>query len=119
MEIILTIAKWLTAIGGIGGFLIGLYKIIRTIEKIKEQLDERLTKNETTMEEMKEHIDNRLIEIDTSACKNFLVRFLKDVEQGIPIDEVEVARAHEVYEHYIKDLHANSYIHSKWEKLMK
>lgn len=108
MEIILTIAKWVTAIGGIGGFLIGLYKLIRSIEKIKEQQDSRF-----------DEIYNKLVDVDASSCKNFLVRFLKDVEQGAEVDEVEEERAHEVYEHYIKDLKKNSYIHSKWDKTMK
>lgn len=57
--------------------------------------------------------------MDVGQCKNFLVRFLKDIEQGNPVDEVERERASEVYDHYTKDLEQNSYIHDKWEKLMK
>ena len=38
---------------------------------------------------------------------------------GVEKDEVQIKRAYEVYEHYTKDLHKNSYIHDKWEKLMK
>lgn len=82
-------------------FFAGVYKVIRSMEKMKDNFDKRLN------------------EIDEATCKNFLVRFLKDVEQGHKIDEVEEQRAHEVYEHYIKDLHKNSYIHAKWDKLMK
>ena len=57
--------------------------------------------------------------MDIGQCKNFLVRFLKDIEQGNPVDDVERERACEVYDHYTNDLKQNSYIHSKWEKLMK
>ena len=35
------------------------------------------------------------------------------------MDDVEVKRAHDVYDHYSGDLHGNSYIKDKWEKLMK
>jgi hypothetical protein len=101
MEVIKEYASLITAILVIGGFFVSIYRMVRTVEKMKEKIDERLE------------------EIDASACKNFLVRFLKDVEQGNEVDEVETQRAHEVYEHYIKDLHKNSYIHSKWNKLMK
>lgn len=63
---------------------------------------------------------NRSIEkLDENQCKNFLITFLKAVEKGEEMDEVEIKRAHEVYDHYIDDLRKNSYIHDKWEKLMK
>ena len=62
--------------------------------------------------------DKRLNELDESICKNFLVRFLKDVERGVALDEVEKNRAHEIYDHYEGYLHKNSYIHDKWDKLM-
>lgn len=57
--------------------------------------------------------------MDVGQCKNFLVRFLKDIEQGNEVDEVEISRASETYDHYKDDLGQNSYIHDKWEKLMK
>ncbi len=61
----------------------------------------------------------KIAKIDENQCRNFLVDFLADVEKGIEKDEVQIKRAYEVYEHYTKDLHKNSYIHDKWEKLMK
>lgn len=65
-----------------------------------------------------EPIYKRIEKIDENQCKTFLVDFLSDVEKGIPKDEVQIKRAYEVYEHYRDDLHKNSYIHDKWEKLM-
>ena len=64
-------------------------------------------------------IERRTDKIDENQCRNFLVEFLADVESGVKKDEVQVKRAYEVYEHYTNDLHKNSYIHDKWEKLMK
>ena len=58
-------------------------------------------------------------QIDISQCKNFLVKFLGDIEKGLYIDEVQRQRAYEVYDHYINDLNQNSYIHIRWEKLME
>lgn len=65
-----------------------------------------------------EPIYKRIEKIDENQCKTFLVDFLSDVEKGIAKDEVQIKRAYEVYEHYRDDLHKNSYIHDKWEKLM-
>lgn len=66
-----------------------------------------------------EPIDKKIDKIDENQCRNFLVNFLADIENGIEKDEVQIKRAYEVYEHYTEDLHKNSYIHDKWEKLMK
>ena len=64
-------------------------------------------------------INKSIEKLDENQCKNFLITFLKAVEKGEEMDEVETKRAHEVYDHYIDDLRKNSYIHDKWEKLMK
>lgn len=64
-------------------------------------------------------LNKKIDKIDENQCRNFLVDFLADVEKGIIKDEVQTKRAYEVYEHYTTDLHKNSYIHNKWEKLMK
>ena len=64
-------------------------------------------------------INRSIKKIDESQCKNFLVTFLKSIEKGEVMDETEIKLAHEVYDHYKNYLHKNSYIHDKWEKLMK
>lgn len=66
-----------------------------------------------------EPINNNIKELDVSQCKNFLVRFLADIEQENPIDEVEKQRAYEIYDHYTNDLKQNSYIHKRWQELME
>ena len=66
-----------------------------------------------------EPINESIKTLDEATCKNYLVTFLKGVEKGEQMDEVEVERAYEVYDHYSNVLHKNGYIHSKWKKLMK
>lgn len=61
-------------------------------------------------------INSRLDDIELSTDKNFLVRFLSDIEQGNPVDDVEKERFYETYERY-KKLGGNSYISHKVEKL--
>ena len=63
-------------------------------------------------------ISSQIKDLDVSQCKNFLVRFLADVEQGNELDKVEIERAYEIYDHYINDLKQNSYIHNRWESLL-
>ena len=66
-----------------------------------------------------EPINEKIDKLDKNQCRNYLVDFLADIEQGISKDDTQVKRAYEVYDHYSKDLNGNSYIHDKWEKMRK
>lgn len=56
--------------------------------------------------------------MDTRQCRMWLVDFLCDIENGELKDEVQFKFAHEVYDHYTNELHENSYVHDKWERVM-
>ncbi len=104
--IIISIATVLNAILAIENF------ISKTKNASKDVIDKKF---KSALDPLEKKIDK----IDENQCRNFLVNFLADVENGVEKDEVQIKRAYEVYEHYSKDLHKNSYIHDKWEKLMK
>lgn len=63
-------------------------------------------------------INTRLNQIELSSDKNFIVRFLADIEQGNQVDEVEKQRFYEIYQRY-RELGGNSYVSHKVEKLQK
>ena len=114
MEITLSqIGAFLGLIAGIitsGGVIIALMqKVLK--KTIKNELEPMSIQIEKISEDVKT--------LDTNQCKNFLVRFLSDVEQGNELDEVEKERAYEVYDHYTNDLKQNSYIHKRWNELME
>lgn len=50
--------------------------------------------------------------------KTYLTDFLSEVEGGQLKTEIQKKRAYEIYKEYTK-LHGNSYIHNKWEELVK
>ena len=62
--------------------------------------------------------DKRLNEMELSSDKNFLVRYLSDLDNDTPVDEIERERFYEVYARY-KELGGNSYVEHKVEKLKK
>lgn len=62
-------------------------------------------------------INTRLNDIELSSDKNFIVRFLADIEQGNKVDEVEKERFYDIYKRYI-ELGGNSYIKRKVDKLI-
>ena len=103
-------------IGQINAFLGILAGIITSgsiiIVFIQKSL-KKLIKNEL------EPISTQIKNLDVSQCKNFLVGFLADVEQGNELDKVELERAYEIYDHYTNDLKQNSYIHKRWQELME
>ena len=76
---------------------------------------------ERQMAEFKDEIEEvttRIDKVDLESCKNFLVRYLSDIERGEIITEVESERFWEQYEHY-SNAGGNSYIKTKIEKLQK
>lgn len=102
-------AAWLlSAAGTLGALYVFCAKIFKTVlAAALKPIDDKLDKMAT---------DIKRVELER--CKDFLTRFLADVEQGQPIDEVELERFHEVYARYTSpELGGNSYIHSKVEKL--
>jgi hypothetical protein len=103
-------------IGQIATFLGLLAGIITSSGIIITFIGKNLKK---TIKSELEPIGNSIQTLDINQCKNFLVRFLADVEQGNELDKVEIERAYEVYDHYTNDLKQNSYIHQRWETLMK
>lgn len=65
-----------------------------------------------------EPINKTILGMDERQCRMWLVDFMNDIENGIEKDEVQWKFAHEVYDHYTNDLHKNSYIHDKWERVI-
>ena len=53
---------------------------------------------------------------DIDACKDFLVRFLSDIERGANISEMEMQRFSERYNQYINKYKQNGYIQDKVNK---
>lgn len=95
------------------GLIAGLIASVSAIMLFLQKSLKKVIKNE--IEPMSIQVNN----IDIAQCKNFLVRFLADVEQGNDLDEVEKERAYEIYDHYTNDLKQNSYIHKRWSQLME
>lgn len=105
----ITIGQISTFLGILAGIITSGSIIIVFIQKSLK----KLIKNEL------EPISTQIKNLDVSQCKNFLVGFLADVEQGNELDKVELERAYEIYDHYINDLKQNSYIHNRWVQLME
>ncbi len=107
----------------IATFLNALIAIASFISKVKKPVDNAVDKK--FAEALKpinnklNVIDKRIDKLDKNQCKNYLTEFLEDIRNGIPKSDIQIQRATEVYDHYINDLHLNTYIHDSWEKLMK
>ena len=110
------IASIITSSGVIGGALLYIGKKIlnKTLKPFKKQMDDMEKDRKDQHNETLQKIDDVMLYTD----KNFLVRFLADIEQGNKIDEVEKERFYEVYKNY-RELGGNSYIAHKVEKLQK
>ena len=109
------LSKIYTIIGVLAGLITSLTVICVFLKKIIEKTLEKI--KEPILNELKEQ-KIAILKIDENHCKDVLMQFLSDVENGIDKNEYEIARAHEVYNHYTNVLKKNSYIHARWEKVM-
>lgn len=108
-------------------FIAGLYASIQQIKKvIKESLEKVVEESlGQTLDEKFEATNKKLDEmqasitkLDVYTTKNFLVRYLADIERGEVIFESEKQRFWEEYDHYIDELKENSYI-KEWVARLK
>lgn len=99
MEIISTILAIIISCATIGGL------IIKKLDKI---IDAKV-----------KPIEDSITEIGINDCKNYLVSYLAYIEMGKPVTTEETQRAYEEYDRYTVKYHQNSYVHDKWQKLMK
>ena len=102
-------------LGQVGTVLAFIVGFIASVEYLLVRL-KKLAR--ATFKKEIEPILRRLNDLEMGTDKNFLVRFLSDVEQGNKIDEVEWERFYETYQRY-HELGGNSYIDHKVQKLQK
>ena len=80
----ITIGQITTIVVGLGALIGGVEFLLARFNKI---FDVKL-----------KPINTRLNDIELSSDKNFIVRFLADIEQGNEVDEVEKERFYEIYQ---------------------
>lgn len=114
--LLVNIASFITAGGIIGAFALKVGK--KVLDNSLKPFNEKINEMEKARVEQHSETLNKINDVQLYTDKNFLVRFLADVEQGNKVDDVEIERFYEVYKDY-KDLGGNSYIQHKVEKLQK
>jgi hypothetical protein len=98
-DFVINLSAFLVAGGTIGAFAIKFGKSILNKELIKP-FNDRIDNLEKSRVEQHEDTINRINNVQLYSDKNFLVRFLADIEQGNKVDEVEKERFYEVYKDY-------------------
>ncbi len=105
-------------------FIVALIGGVKYLKKeirngIKEFLNKELDARFKTVNDKLDDMRDTINDLDVYTTKNFLVRFLSDVEREDYIYEQEKQRFWEEYDHYIDDLDENSYIKEWVEQLKK
>ena len=110
----LTLEQISMAVLFIVGLIGGVKYLKNTIrDGIKKLLEDQFKIVNNKLDSMKKAINV----LDVQTTKNFLVRYLADIEREDIIYDSEKQRFWEEYDHYINDLGENSYIKEWVEKL--
>lgn len=111
----LTLEEISVAVLFIVGFIGGVRYLRNALKDFfKKLLDDQFKAVNDKLDGMQ----NTIAKLDTQTCKNFLVRYLADIERGEFIYESEQQRFWEEYDHYVNDLKENSYV-KEWVKKLK
>ena len=98
-------------------FIAGLLTTIGYLRsRMKSWVKDAIGEDLQALNQKIEGLNDKVGEVDKSACKNFLVARLSEVEQGQTWDEIERERFYECYQHY-KEIGGNSYVDAKVKKL--
>lgn len=111
----ITIGQIAGIITVIVGVIEGIKYLVKDTRKI---LTDEISRSIQPLTKRVDDLSNQINTLDIGQCKNFLVRFLADIEQGVELDKSEIERAYEIYDHYTNTLKQNSYIHQRWCQLM-
>jgi len=92
-------------------FLVALivsYKKLKewTTDAVKDAVKEELGQLSGEIKNLRDELEKE----DKEKTKNFLVASLNEIENGEVWTEVKRQRFYEQYDHYVNDLHGNTYI---------
>ena len=109
----ITLGQIVAALAIIAGLITSASFLLKKLEEgLRKMFDDQLKAIDKRMDSMESKIDK----VDIEATKNYLVQFFSKVEQGDTVEDIEIERFHEQYDHYIAN-GGNSYIKGKFEKL--
>lgn len=119
------IASFIGLVVAVGGGIAGIIAWIKKpFQKRDDKMREYITATiraevnplKTVLQNGLDRMDADIKAVDKEATKNYLVSVLSRIEQGGYVDEIELQRFWEQFEHY-ESMHGNGYIHQKVEKL--
>lgn len=102
-------------------FIVGLIGGVKYLKKeLKDALTDMLKDQFKEVNDKLDGMQGKIDNLDEQACKNFLVRYLADIERGVTIHDSERQRFWEEYDHYIDPdaIDGNSYI-KEWVAQLK
>ena len=101
--------KWMTTL---------IDPLNQKIDENGREFAELLESKNKKLTELLEKNSQEIHSIDIAQCRNFITRYLADIERGEKLTEIELERFNDIYSHY-EEIGGNSYIHSRVEKLKK
>jgi hypothetical protein len=115
----ITIGEILQALIYLLTFITTIVGLVKYFEKVVDKvLSKRLDPFNERIDEFEKANKDNFQALQLQTDKNYLVRFLADIEQNAKVDETEMEHFWYTYDNYHK-LGGNSYIDHKVDKLKK
>ncbi len=108
------IAGVITGLGIIAKFLDNMMK--KWVTSLVDPINKKIEDYNSEMIRLLEKNSQEIRNVDLSQCKNFISRYLADMERGQDLTEIEYERFNDILGHY-DGIGGNSYVHRKIDKL--
>lgn len=108
------IAGVITGLGIIAKFLDNMMK--KWVTSLVDPINKKIEDYNSEMIRLLEKNSQEIRNVDLSQCKNFISRYLADMERGQDLTEIEYERFNDILEHY-DGIGGNLYVHRKIDKL--
>lgn len=101
-------------------FIIGLIGAVCTIvHYFKKILTNAFKPTNEKIDNLEKNLAAKIDKVDKNATMNYIVRCFNDIDRGNTLDSASKMRLKDQYEHYVKDLNGNTYIHDEYERLKR
>lgn len=111
----ITLGQIVALISFIGVFIGGITAIIKFLKSFFKKLLQPINDK---IEDLQNYSTKSRNNIELELLKTILVNYIDDMEQGNHKSQIQKQNAFELYDRYQK-LGGNSYVHDRWEKLVK
>lgn len=108
--------QYISVIITFASLITGVAAAVTVISKV---VSKKFNQSIKPLKDMIESQNAKIEEVDVTQCQTFILQFIDNVESGITMNEATIKHAYRLYDKYVNVYGRNSYVHDRWEEIVK